>query len=53
MLDDLLFLGRDYENNFDRFEVLLALVYADLRRDKKTHFCVLLEGSPGNSAILI
>jgi len=30
MLDDLLFLGRDYEQNFDRFEVLLALVHADL-----------------------
>lgn len=30
MLDDLLFLGRDYEQNFDRFEVMLGLVYADL-----------------------
>jgi len=29
-LDDLLFLGRDYEQDFDRFEVLLALVHADL-----------------------
>jgi hypothetical protein len=29
-LDDLLFLGRDYEQMFDRFEVFLALVYADL-----------------------
>jgi uncharacterized caspase-like protein len=29
-LDDLLFLGRDYEQVFDRFEVFLALVYADL-----------------------
>lgn len=37
MLDDLLFLGRDYENNFDRFEVLLALVYADLEQEEKSH----------------
>ncbi|MDY6791154.1 MAG: caspase family protein [Thermodesulfobacteriota bacterium] len=29
-LDDLLFLGNDYERYFDRFEVFLALVYADL-----------------------
>ena len=29
-LDDLLFLGRDYEQMFDRFEVFLALVCADL-----------------------
>ena len=27
-LDDLLFLGADYERNFDRFEILLALVHA-------------------------
>lgn len=27
-LDDLLFLGTDYERNFDRFEMLLALEYA-------------------------
>jgi len=38
-LDDLLFLGRDYENNFDRFEVLFALVYADLEKKyKESHF---------------
>jgi uncharacterized caspase-like protein len=30
-LDDLLFLGRDYEQAFDRFEVLFALVHADLK----------------------
>jgi len=35
MLDDLLCLGLDYENCFDRFEVLLALVYADLRKSNK------------------
>lgn len=29
-LDDLLFLGSDYEEMFDRFEMFLALVYADL-----------------------
>ncbi len=29
-LDDLLFMGSDYERCFDRFEVLLALVYVDL-----------------------
>ena len=28
-VDDSLFLGRDYERQFDRFEILLALVYAD------------------------
>jgi len=33
-LDDLLFLGRDYEQDFDRFEVLLALVYADLEQEQ-------------------
>ena len=39
MLDDLLFLGRDYENYFDRFEVLLALIYADLEKQYgKLHF---------------
>ena len=29
-LDDLLFLGRSYETLFDRFEVLFALIHADL-----------------------
>jgi hypothetical protein len=28
-LEDLLFLGRSYESLFDRFEILLALCYAD------------------------
>ncbi|MFZ2955432.1 MAG: caspase family protein [Candidatus Ozemobacteraceae bacterium] len=28
-LEDLLFLGREYENLFDKFEVLLALIFAD------------------------
>lgn len=30
LFDDLLFLGKEYEKMFDRFEVFLALVYADL-----------------------
>ena len=30
LLDDLLFLGADYESNFDRFEVLYALEHAHL-----------------------
>jgi len=30
-LDDLFFLGNDYEQAFDRFEVMLALAHADLR----------------------
>lgn len=39
MLDDLLFLGLDYEHYFDRFEVLRALVYADLEKDKYGFWC--------------
>lgn len=37
MFDDLLFLGRDYEQYFDRFEVLLALVHADLEQVDRSH----------------
>ena len=37
MLDDLLFLGRDYEQYFDQLEVLLALVYADLRQQESSN----------------
>jgi hypothetical protein len=33
-LDDLLFLGRTFEPLFDRFEVFMGLVYADLRRER-------------------
>jgi uncharacterized caspase-like protein len=36
-LDDLLFLGRDYEQAFDRFEVLFALVHADLEYVDRSH----------------
>lgn len=35
VLDDTLFLGRSYEQLFDRFEVLYALTYADLHYDKR------------------
>lgn len=34
-VEDLLFLGRDYERLFDKFEVLLALVYADQIFDQR------------------
>jgi hypothetical protein len=43
VLDDLLFLGRDYESVFDRFEVIFALVYADMCMRKRDH----LWGPPG------
>lgn len=33
-LDDLLYLGSDYESAFDKFEVFLALVHADLENAK-------------------
>lgn len=34
LLEDLLFLGRNYESLFDRFEIFLALIYADtMNRD--------------------
>jgi hypothetical protein len=36
-LDDLLFLGRGYEDMFDRFEVMLALVHADLMFQSANH----------------
>ncbi|MCW8930124.1 MAG: caspase family protein [Gammaproteobacteria bacterium] len=32
MLDDLFFLGKSYESEFDEFEILYALVVADLRK---------------------
>ncbi len=32
MLDDLFFLGKSYESGFDEFEILYALVVADLRK---------------------
>lgn len=34
-LDDLFFLGKGYEQAFDRFEVMLALTYADLRHQRE------------------
>ncbi len=36
MLDDILFLGRDYERFFDQFEILLALVHADLYQQESS-----------------
>lgn len=36
-LDNLFFLGREYEYVFDRFEVMLALAHADLRNQKEKH----------------
>lgn len=36
MLDDLLFLGSNYEHYFDRFEMLFALVYTDLAERYET-----------------
>lgn len=47
-LEDALFLGSGYENQFDRFEILYALSYADnrLSRDPNNH----LWGPPGRFA---
>lgn len=36
-LEDILFLGKRYEDYFDRFEIFLALVYADLTTKKNHH----------------
>jgi len=36
-LDDLFFLGNEYEQAFDRFEVMLALTHADLRNQREKH----------------
>jgi hypothetical protein len=49
-LEDVLFLGKSYENLFDRFELFKALVYADLS-DRLGHSAVLgLWGPPGRYA---
>ena len=45
-IDDLLFLGNSYEAMFDRFEVILALVYADLNNIEPGH----IWGPPGRFA---
>ncbi len=42
-IEDLLFLGRSYEELFDRFEIFYALTYADLEDRKGHHFW----GPPG------
>jgi hypothetical protein len=36
-VDDLFFIGREYENVFDQFEVILALTHADLYNQKHGH----------------
>ncbi len=45
-VEDLLFLGLDYERLYDRLEILLALTYADLTKDKR----MSLWGPPGRFA---
>ena len=47
MLDDLLFLGTDYEAHFDRFEVMLALEYAEQLDTKESGH---VWGPPGRFA---
>ena len=37
-MDNMFFLGREYEGCFDRFEVLFALAYGFYRRGVETHF---------------
>ena len=46
VIDDLLFLGNSYEAIFDRFEIFLALVYADLDNRELSN----LWGPPGRFA---
>jgi len=46
ILEDVLFLGRSYEQIFDRFEVYLALVFADLAYEKRER----VWGPPGRFA---
>jgi len=36
-LDDILFIGKSYEKSFDEFEILFALVVADLRKQSDKH----------------
>jgi hypothetical protein len=36
-LDDMLFLGKGYEDVFDEFEILFALVVADLKKQEGSH----------------
>ena len=37
-IDDLLFLGRDYDECFDRFEVLLALAHGHFHKQEAGYF---------------
>ena len=36
-LDDILFIGKNYENAFDEFEVMFALVVADMKKQQGHH----------------
>jgi len=36
-LDDILFIGKSYEKSFDEFEVLFALVVADIKKQRDEH----------------
>jgi hypothetical protein len=46
IIEDQLFLGRKYEDLFDQFEILLALVFADLKPSQHGHHW----GPPGRFA---
>lgn len=46
-IEDILFLGNGYEELFDRFEVLYALIYADIDQSRKPGF---IWGPPGRFA---
>jgi len=47
LVEDLLYLGRGYEALFDRYEILAALTYADLRHQRKND---QVWGPPGRFA---
>ena len=46
VVEDQLFLGRGYQDLFDQFEIMLALVHADLKPGVNTPYC----GPPGRFA---
>ena len=52
-LDDLLFLGKDYERYFDEFEIMFTLLYVDLQlQENQMHiFGYLSEDFVGNIGI--
>jgi hypothetical protein len=47
LVEDLLYLGRSYESLFDRYEILVALCYADLRKQNPN---ARVWGPPGRFA---